>query len=364
MVPAPACRFRRMYTAGGRRPVIAVSFMVVAFFFLLRMLSVTGISVSLTEAGKAIPAGVIAIYQKEPLKILKTAMPVLGWRRFEGDYQDITLSQSFRNLMGALGGVSLSSPASLLQSQIPLLAAVEPPAVMIVSRPEDAAARLPAEETVSPLPGECWVSIYNTHTGETYSLTDGVERLDGKRGGVVTEAAALQETLENKHGIKVARSDRINDLIYNNSYIESENTARELLAGHPETRVLLDIHRDSGKPREQSVVTVNGQQAAPILFIVGSDARRPFPTWRQNYAFAVHLAARMNEMYPGLCLGVRVKDGVYNQCLHPRALLVEVGTTNNSIEEAVLSARFLADALAGVLAGMENEKSQAEPEVE
>jgi stage II sporulation protein P len=84
---------------------------------------------------------------------------------------------------------------------------------------------------------------------------------------------------------------------------------------------------------------------------VGSDARRPFPNWRQNYDFAVLLSERINQMYPGLSLGVRVKDGLYNQFLHPRAVLVEMGTTENSTEEAARSARLLADALADILAG-------------
>lgn len=56
-------------------------------------------------------------------------------------------------------------------------------------------------------------------------------------------------------------------------------------------------------------------------------------------------------MYPGLSLGVRVKDGLYNQFLHSRAVLVEMGTTENSTEEAARSARLLADALADILAG-------------
>lgn len=354
MYPAPACRFRRVVPATTRRFVSAAGLFLALVLFLLNVPPLPAIYPSLVETMKNTPARMIAIYQREPLKILKTAMPVLGWSSFEGDAGGRNSPRILWDVIEAVGRVSLHSPVAVLQSQIPLLAAVEPPGEAVVNRPGDSIpdSIFPAR-TVSSLPGECLVSIYNTHTGETYSLTDGVERLDGKHGGVVTAAAALQEALENKYGIKVARSDKINDLSYNTSYIESEKTARELLAANPKTRVILDIHRDSGKTREQSVVIVNGREAAPILFIVGSDARRPFPAWRQNHAFAVEFSTKINEMYPGLSLGVRVKDGLYNQFLHPRAVLVEVGTTKNSTEEAVRSARLLADVLAGMLAGKE-----------
>lgn len=110
--------------------------------------------------------------------------------------------------------------------------------------------------------------------------------------------------------------------------------------------MVLDIHRDAGKPREDSLVTVDGQQVAPVLIVVGSDARSPFPTWRQNYSFAKELSAEIDKQYPGLCLGVRILEGRYNQFLHPGAVLLEVGSVSNSTEEAVLAARMLAGPVA------------------
>lgn len=352
MYPAPACRLRKMVPANARWFIAAAGLLLA---FLLKMFSLPAVYPAPLEIASFIPDRVVAFYQREPLKILKMAMPVLGWCSFEGDAVDLAPDRALLNIIGGVGRVSLYSPAAVLQSQIPLLAAVESPKEVVVSRPD---ATVPDDssttKTVSTLSGECLVDIYNTHTGETYELTDGVERMDGRRGGVVTVAAALQEALESKYGIKVARSDRINDANYNTSYLESEKTARELLAANPKTRVILDVHRDSGKTREQSVVNINGQEVAPILFIVGSDARRPFPAWQRNHAFATQLSAKMNEIYPGISLGVRVKDGLYNQFLHPHAVLVEMGTSKNATEEAVRSARLLANVLAGFVTGKES----------
>jgi len=289
----------------------------------------------------------ISFYNQDPVAILKSAMPVLAWSGSEGDNPYLTPSQLFLVSWSGLVRVNLYSPATVLQSQVPFLGLVNPAEAMASVSPEDYPPV--GEKFIAAAPRKCLVAIYNTHTGETYALTDGVERLEGKRGGVVTVAAALQEALQGQYGIGVARSDRINDARYSSSYIESEKTARALLAANPGLKVMLDIHRDFSKLRGQNVIKINGREVAPVLIVVGSDARRPFPNWHQNYAFAKELATLMNELYPGLCLGIKVKEGIYNQHLHPRALLLEVGTANNSTEEAVRSAYLLADVLARLI---------------
>jgi len=340
--PAPAYRQRGMFLAAMRQLVAVVTVFFVLAFFTKIFLQLPAFPV-LFQTLNQVSEWTRNFYQWDAIKIMKIGMPVLNRSDFEGDTADLTVWQIILDGVGTVSRVNLHNPAGVLQSQIPLLAGLEVPVETVTTLP----GQLPGPASV--LPGDCLVAIYNTHTGETYSLTDGVERLDGREGGVVTVASALQEELESKYGIKAARSERINDADYNTAYLESEKTAKELLTANPKTLAILDIHRDSGKTREQSVVKINGQDVAPLLFIVGSDARRPFPNWRQNHAFAQELSNRINSMYPGLSLGIRVKDGLYNQSLHPHALLVEVGTTKNSTEEAARSIRLLASALASVL---------------
>lgn len=355
MYSVTAGRCRRSFQ--GRPPFKIIGVLFLLLFCLIKVIPAIFATQPLwVIAVKELPGKALDSYRTEPLQIIKSALPIFRWSSFEGDGETLSVMGSFLRGARAVGRVNLLNPAAVLQSQIPLLAAVDFPDAAPVSSPDTDEA---GEKAVPALTGECLVCVYNTHTGETYSLTDGVDRLDGRRGGVVTVAAAFQETLESSYGIKVARSDKINDMDYNASYIESEKTARELLAVNPHAGVIFDIHRDSGKTREQSIVDINGQATATLLFIVGSDTRRPFPGWRQNYAFAVDLSDRINEKYPGLSLGVRVKDGLYNQTLHPRAVLMEVGTTENSCEEAVRSARLVA----GVVADVIGEEHSMAPEV-
>ncbi len=290
--------------------------------------------------------------------LLCAAMPVMAWVDQEEDVRPGPLTSSVLKLLAPLQ-LDIDRPASVLRLSWPYLAQLEPPAEQAAQAEQEQEAppafsppalpAQPAEVLRSALTPDSLVIIYHTHTGETYRLTDGVDRLDGKCGGVVQAGAAVKEILEAKYRLKVAHAEKVHDAEYDISYRESEKTLRRLLAEHPNAKVVLDIHRDAGRKRENSLVKVNGQEVAPILLVVGSDARLPFPTWEKNYQFASKLAARLNEEYPGLCLGVRVKDGRYNQFLHPRAVLVEVGSVNNSTAEAVASARLFGDVLGAMM---------------
>lgn len=342
MYPAPACRQRGMFLAARRQFIAVVTVFLILFFF-IKVFPQLPACPAFFQAFNTASKWTEELYQWDAMKIMKMGMPVLNRIDFEGDIGELTAWQIILDGVGAVSRVNLSNPAGVLHSEIQFLARLEIPAEKVTALP------VQPLEPAAVLSEDCLVAIYNTHTGETYSLTDGVDRLDGRKGGVVTVAAALQEELESKYGIKTVRSERINDADYNLSYLEAEKTARELLAANPKTTVVLDIHRDANKTREQSIIKINGQNVAPLLFIVGSDARRPFPNWQQNHAFAQELSNEINGMYPGLSLGIRVYDGIYNQSLHPHALLVEVGTTKNSTEEAVRSIRLLASALAGIL---------------
>jgi len=260
----------------------------------------------------------------DPVRPVAAALPALAQDREGGLWH------------GRLPWAVPRGPEEWLALQLPFL---NPQVVVGI------AAQVAVASGVLESDGRIRVGIYHTHTGETYR-DDGKSRLDGGRGGVVEVGAVLAETLREEYGIGVVHSDRIHDEIYGRAYLQSEQTVRQMLAEYPEIEVLLDIHRDSERARRNTVALIGGREVARVLLVVGSDARRPFPNWRENYEFARRLASRMDQLYPGLSLGVKVKEGRYNQYLHPHALVVEVGSTSNTKEEAVRAARLLADVLA------------------
>ncbi len=327
------------------RPRYYTIFLLVLAIILINCLVI--LSPVLTKTGYGLLNVLLAWNDCDLRGVLRVAVPVMAWSGSQEDTSQVAVG-----LIAPLIRIFQSDsqrPLHILAYQIPLLAEVaksEELTALVVApelKPQS------DQEAVLPSPSlteESLVAIYNTHTGETYALTDGMERLTAKRGGVVKVAEALEDELEKKYGVRVARSDAINDVNYNDSYTKSQETMQKLLKENPAVLVVLDIHRDAGKSRENSLVTVDGEQVAPVLIIVGSDARSPFPTWRQNYSFAQELAAEINKQYPGLCLGVRIQEGRYNQFLHPRAVLLEVGSVSNSTDEAVRAACMLAGPVA------------------
>ena len=118
--------------------------------------------------------------------------------------------------------------------------------------------------------------------------------------------------------------------------------------------MIFDIHRDADK-RENSIIEIAGTTVARITFIVARGQPDLLqPHWQQNHAFAKLLDARLNQYYPGISRGIQLVDWRYNQHLHPRALLIEVGCQENSKEEATGSIELLGDIIAEIIAENKN----------
>lgn len=339
--------YRHRYRLARAYRAAALYVTVILLLFLLYHLPMAGFVSKILGAGNFSLFDIALSWsERDPRGLVRSAAPVMAWAGNQEDYPEEVTPGSLLTAMLAPFRVNLASPGDLLASEMPALAQFKREDPVRAASGKRAATGPAVPGPAAGLTSEALLGIYYTHTGETYALTDGTERLQGKKGGVVEAGKAIKETLEKNHGIRVAHDDTVNDENYSLSYVESEKTARRLLGENRDVQILLDIHRDAGKPRSESLVRVNGKEVAPILFIVGSDARSPFPTWRNNYDYAVKLAGRINENFPGLCIGVRIKEGRYNQFLHPRALLVEIGSVSNSTEEAVQSAVMLAGVLA------------------
>lgn len=188
------------------------------------------------------------------------------------------------------------------------------------------------------------VGIYHTHNGESYAGGGGVDRVSpGENGDVVKFGKALSYALERK-GIKTVHSDTVNDKVYAMSYDSSYNIARNMLEENPTIRILLDIHRD-GIPSElgKSTVKIGDRETAKILIVLGQKN----PYWEKNNEIAEKLIQIGEEKYPGL-FSARIRyasKARYNQHLSDGALLLEVGSQLNTLEEALNAVEPLAEVL-------------------
>ena len=82
------------------------------------------------------------------------------------------------------------------------------------------------------------------------------------------------------------------------------------------------------------------------MLVVGTDeGGLSHPDWQENLANALKLQALLNRAAPGLCRSLDLRTERFNQHETPGSLLIEIGSTGNTLAEALRSARILADAL-------------------
>jgi stage II sporulation protein P len=248
----------------------------------------------------------------------------------------------------ALSGVDPWYPPDVLKKGLPRSADWSN-AVAVAAQPlEEPAERGLSREGMVEEDRPCEVAIYHTHNAETYIPLHGKSKVEGENGAVSAVGKEIASCLE-QEGIKVIHDLTIHDYPdFPTSYIKSEVTARRLVSENPELKVLMDIHRDAGIPRKETVF-VNGEESARIMLVVSNGRRLPNPHWQENYAFAQRIANLLEEKYPGIVKGVRLKDGRYNQHVSPRAILVEVGSDKNTLQEGLVAARCLASVLAELI---------------
>lgn len=207
------------------------------------------------------------------------------------------------------------------------------------------------------------VLILHTHATESYTQTEAepytqsslYRTLDGQRNMIRVGDQVVQVLAE--HGIAAVHDRLLHDHPnYTGSYNNARKSIEEYLEQYPSIRVVLDIHRDAldlnAAQQLRTKATVEGQTAAQIMMVVGTDAGGLYhPDWQANMAFAVKLHAQLEKRWPGICRPISFRTERFNQDLSPGALIIEVGATGNTLEEALITARALAEGIAALATG-------------
>ncbi len=205
--------------------------------------------------------------------------------------------------------------------------------------------------------GQPAVLIVHTHGSESYTKTKDqnyeeyaqYRSLDNQYN-MVAVGDLLEQLLE-AAGIRVIHDRQLHDYpSYNSSYNNSRKSVKDYLKQYPSIRLVLDVHRDAGLRADGSQfatsATVNGKSSAQIMFLVGTDESGNYhPDWQDNLA----VAAKLNVVMEGLCSGITrsatLRAQRFNQDLAPVALLVEVGSAGNTLDEALTAIPVLAQAI-------------------
>ena len=213
------------------------------------------------------------------------------------------------------------------------------------------AARLPEEEGPQVL-------IVHTHGSEAYTMPPGEAyeasgecRTTDCNYNVVRVGDELAAVLE-EAGLSVLHDATLHDYPqYSGAYDRSLATIERYLEQYPTISFVLDIHRDAisdGEGNMYKVVSnVAGLNAAQMTFVIGTDGGGlEHPHWRENLKLAAAVQQNLLDDYPSLMRPITVRNSRYNQHVTAGSLLVEMGAAGNSLDEALLSARLLGQALA------------------
>ncbi len=207
------------------------------------------------------------------------------------------------------------------------------------------------------------VLILHSHATESYTPTDqesyvassSYRTLDPEHN-MVRVGEALEAALEAR-GIGVIRDTTLHDHPdYTDSYVRSRETVQKYLEAYPGISLVLDLHRDAASLADGSQLsthaTVNGQEAAQLMLVVGTNAGgRNHPQWEENMSLALKIHAQLEKQYPGLCRPLGCRTERFNQDLSPGALLVEIGAAGDTLEEALVTVEALAEAISALSLG-------------
>jgi stage II sporulation protein P len=207
------------------------------------------------------------------------------------------------------------------------------------------------------------VLIYHTHATECYLPegmgdkydTDYIFRSSDTSINMVSVGNAIKKELE-AAGIGVIHDETLYDEeSYNGSYDKSRAGVSEILKNNPGIVLVLDVHRDGITRSDSEIVSavteVDGKSAAQIMIISncnGDTLKYPIPHYRENLKTAAALNNALCTDSPGLCRPILFDYRQYNQDLSPGALLIEIGSHGNTLEEAKYAGELLGKAIASL----------------
>lgn len=201
------------------------------------------------------------------------------------------------------------------------------------------------------------VLIYHTHTSESYLLADnGVfwnayqTHSQEEDRNMVRIGEEIADVLESA-GIRTVHDKTVYDTQYNGAYARSREGIIELLEQYPSVQIVLDVHRDafyySDTSRGKPVAEINGKKAAQIMIISGAEEGQitDFPDWEYNLRFALELQNTASTLYDGLMRPIYFCQRKYNMDIIKNALLLEIGSDANTLDEALYAANLCAQAM-------------------
>ena len=199
------------------------------------------------------------------------------------------------------------------------------------------------------------VLIVHTHGSEAYTPAgldlyeaSDAYRTEDPRSSVIRVGDELAARLE-AQGLSVLHDRGLYDSpSYTGSYSRSAEAVEGYLARYPQIAVVIDLHRDAlgaDGVIYKTMAEEPGTVASQVMLLVGTDeSGLEHPNWRANLSLALYLQDAVGRVHPTLMRPVDLVPQRYNQHLAPGALILEVGSNGNTLQEALAAIRLFADA--------------------
>ena len=204
------------------------------------------------------------------------------------------------------------------------------------------------------------ILIYHTHGGsESF-----VDSEPGKKSdSVIGVGTYLAKLLEKQYGYQVIHDktefDKIDGKIdRSKAYTVALEKIEKTLEENPSIEVVIDLHRDGVGNKVQRTTTINGKRTAQLMLFnglsrnsAGDIAYLKNDNLQANLAFSLQLKLAAMEKYPTFTKPIYLRDYRYNLHVKEKALLVELGNENNTLQEALNAMEPFAEILNQVLSG-------------
>ena len=201
------------------------------------------------------------------------------------------------------------------------------------------------------------VLIIHSHSCEAYTQSEGHAYLPSENyrtldleNNMVAVGDALAEALADL-GVEAIHDRTLNDYpSYNRSYAVAREKIAAYLEEYPSLVMVLDLHRDALDQPVRETVERDGQTLAPLMLVVGTDeGGLSHPHWDRNLSCGLKLQAIGNRDAPSLFKALSFRQSRFNGDMTPGSLIVEVGSTENTLPEAVASMSYLAEYVSELL---------------
>ena len=135
---------------------------------------------------------------------------------------------------------------------------------------------------------------------------------------------------------------------YRLSYKNSGIAVSEYLKEYPSIKYVIDMHRDTicdkNNINQKPLTTINGEKTAQIMFVVGTNAGGAnHPNWKDNLTVVLKYQEIITRKYPSLARPIYLHTSSFNQFNMPTMMLLEVGASGNTLDEAKNAARYSAE---------------------